>query len=75
MLRMLLENTGAIAQAIVRANPFRLLTMMPTMLAAAMSVIVVLLFSAETWDVASAVSVPQIATFSLMCLASAAFVL
>jgi len=75
VLRMLLENTGAIAQAIVRANPFRLLTMMPTMLAAAMSVIVVLLFSAETWDVASAVSVPQIATFSLMCLASAAFVL
>ena len=75
VLRMLLENTGAIAQAVVRANPFRLLTMMPTMLAAAMSVIVVLLFSAETWDVASAVSVPQIATFSLMCLASAAFVL
>ncbi len=74
-LRMLVENSGAIARAVVHANPFRLLAMMPTMLAAALSVIVVLLFSAETWDVASAVSVPQIATFSLMCLASAAFVL
>ena len=75
VLRMLFEDAGAIARAVVRANPFRLLAMMPTMLAAALSVIVVLLFSAETWDVAAAVSVPQIATFSLMCLASAAFVL
>ncbi|MBO27547.1 MAG: hypothetical protein CML61_02115 [Rhodobacteraceae bacterium] len=74
-LRMLFEDAGAIARAVVRANPFRLLTMMPTMLAAALSVIVVLVFSAETWDVASAVSMPQILSFSLMCLASAAFVL
>ena len=70
-----MRDAGAIARAVVRANPFRLLAMMPTMLAAALSVIVVLLFGAETWDVASAVSVPQIATFSAMCLASAAFVL
>ncbi len=71
----LFHDAGAIARAVVNANPFRLLATMPTMLAAALSVIVVLLFSAETWDVASAVSVPQIATFSLMCLAAAAFVL
>lgn len=75
VLRILAEDAGAILGAVVRANPFRLLAMMPTMLAAALSVIVVLLFSAETWDVASAVSVAQIAMFSLICLASAAFVL
>ena len=74
-LRMLAEDAGAIAAAVVHANLFRLLAMMPTMLAAALSVIVVLLFSAETRDVASAASVPQIASFSAMCLASAAFVL
>lgn len=48
---------------------------MPTMIAAALSVIVVLLFGAETWDVATAVSVPQIVAFSAMCLSGAAFVL
>ncbi len=75
VLRMLAENAGAIARAVLRANPIRLMAMMPTMLAAALSVIVVLLFSAETWDVAAAVTVAEIVSFSLMCLASAAFVL
>ena len=71
----LVRDAGAIARAVVRANPFRLLSRMPTMIAAALSVIVVLLFGAETWDVAHAVSTPQIALFSLMCLSSATFVL
>ncbi len=73
--RTLARNAGAIARAVLRANPFRLLARMPTMMAAALSVIVVLLFGAETWDVAYAVSVPQIVSFSVMCLAAAAFVL
>ena len=72
---ILFHDAGAIARAVIRANPFRLLAKMPTMLAAALSVIVVLLFGSETWDVATAVSVPQIVSFSAMCLASAAFVL
>ena len=71
----LARDAGASAQAVVRANPFRLLARMPTMLAAALSVIVVLLFGAETWDVAYAVTVPQIVLFSIVCLGSAAFVL
>lgn len=74
-LAILAADAGAILRAVARANPFRLLATMPTMLAAALSVIVVLLFSAETWDVAASVSIAQIATFSVMCLASAAFVL
>lgn len=73
--RTLFGDAPAIARAIRRANPLRLLSKMPTMLATALSVIVVLLFGAETWDVATAVSIPQIALFSAMCLAAAAFVL
>lgn len=73
--RTLLQDAGAISRAVVRANPFRLLTRMPTMLAAALSVIIVLLFSAETWDVAQAVTIPQIVSFSAISLATAVFVL
>ena len=73
--RTLVRDAGPIGRAVLRANPFRLLARMPTMLAAALSVIVVLLFGAETWDVAYAVSMPQIASFSVMCLGAAAFVL
>lgn len=69
------HDAGPIARAVARANPFRLLGRMPTMLAAALSVIVVLLFGAETWDVAYAVSVPQIALFSVICVGAATFVL
>ena len=72
---VLVHDAGPILRAVARANPFRLLTRMPTMLAAALSVIVVLLFGAETWDVAYAVSVPQIVLFSIVCWAAAAFVL
>ena len=73
--RTLLRNAGAIARAVMRANPLRLLTRMPTMLAAALSVIIVLLFSAETWDVAHAVTIPQIVLFSVVSLGAAVFVL
>ena len=69
------HDAGPIARAVARANPLRLLGRMPTMLAAALSVIVVLLFGAETWDVAYAVSLPQIALFSLICVGAATFVL
>ncbi|WP_138934973.1 hypothetical protein [Roseovarius arcticus] len=73
--RILIQDAGAITRAVMRANPFRLLTRMPTMLAAALSVIIVLLFSAETWDVAHAVTVSQIVLFSIISLAAAVFVL
>lgn len=75
VIRTLVRDAGAIARAVLRANPFRLLARMPTMLAAALSVIVVLLFSAETWDIAYAVSVPQVVSFSVICLTAAVFVL
>ncbi len=67
------RDAGAIARAVMRANPLKLLARMPTMLAAALSVIIVLLFSAETWDVAYAVTIPQIVLFSILGLAAAVF--
>ncbi len=73
--RMIVADAGSIARAVVRANPFRLATRMPTMIAAALSVIIVLLFGAETWDVAAAVSMPQVVLFSVVSFAAAAFVL
>ncbi|NNF59100.1 MAG: hypothetical protein HKN04_12770 [Rhodothermaceae bacterium] len=75
ILNVLVTDARAIGRAVVRANPLRLLTKMPTMIAAALSVIIVLLFSAETWDVASAVSVPQVVVFSGASFTAAAFVL
>ena len=74
-LQMLVADAGSIARAVVRANPFRLASRMPTMIAAGLSVIIVLLFSAETWDVASAVSTGQVVLFSVVSFAAAAFVL
>ena len=73
--RMLVRDAGSIARAVVHANPFRLASRMPTMIAAGLSVIIVLLFGAETWDVASAVSTAQIVLFSIVSFLAAAFVL
>ena len=74
-LRTLVADAPSIARAVWRANPLRLATRMPTMIAAALSVIIVLLFGAETWDVAGAVSMPQVVLFSVVSFAAAAFVL
>lgn len=73
--RMLVADVGSILRAVARANPLRLATRMPTMIAAGLSVIIVLLFSAETWDVASAVTAGQVVLFAGVSLAAAAFVL
>lgn len=74
-LSMLARNLPQVVRAAWRANPLRLLARLPTMLAAALSVIIVLLFSAETWDVASAVSLSQVTLFSAISLAAAIFLL
>ncbi len=74
-LSVLAEDVRAILRATVRANPFRLVLKMPTMLAAALSVTIVLLFSPEIWDVASTVSGSQITMFSIASLITALFVL
>ena len=74
-LRTLAKDAGSIGRAVLRANPLRLAARMPTMIAAAISIIVVLLFSQEIWDVASTVSNLQVVLFAVVSLAAAAFVL
>jgi predicted Zn-dependent protease len=75
VLSVLGEDVREILRATVRANPFRLVLKMPTMLAAALSVTIILLFSPEIWDVASTVSASQITLFSGVSLITALFVL
>ena len=74
-LQTIVADAGSIARAVARANPLRLVTRMPTMIAAGLSVIIVLLFGAETWDVAEATTLGQAVLFSIVSLAAAAFVL
>ena len=72
---VLLADAPSIARAIARANPFRLVTRLPTMITAALSVIIVVFFSPEVWDVASTVELYQLALFAGASVAVATFVL
>ena len=73
--RILVADAPSIARAVVRANPLRLATRLPTMIAAGLSVVIALLFGAETWEVASAVSLYEVLVFSAASVAASAFVL
>ena len=75
VVRTLGANAGRILQAVVRANPLRLMTRLPTMIAAALSAIVVLFFSAEVWDVAGTVEFYQLVLFATISVGTATFVL
>jgi hypothetical protein len=74
-LRMLWRNRRSILHSVARANPFRLTTRLPTMITAALSVIVVVFFSAEVWDVGSTVELYQIVLFSVLALLGSTAVL
>ena len=73
--KMLASNVPQIARALAHANPARLIPRLPTLIAAALSVIVVLLFSAETWDMAHAVSMAQVLLFSGIAIAASLYLL
>lgn len=64
ILRQVAENSGSIARHVLRAHPFRLVLKLPTMLTAALSVVIVVFFSAEAWDVASTLSTGALLAFS-----------
>ncbi len=74
-LNMLVRDWRSIGRAVVRANPLRLATRLPTLITAALSVIIVVFFSPEMWDVASTVELYQLVLFSVMAVAVATFVL
>ena len=68
-------NSDVILRTLRRANPIRLITKMPTLLTAALSVVAVLFFSAEVWDVADAVDGYQVVLFMVVTVAVATAVL
>jgi len=75
ILRTLLRDWRSIARAVARANPFRLITRLPTMITAALSVIIIVFFSSEIWDVGSTVELYQLALFSAVAVLTATAVL
>ena len=75
VVRALALNLRGIGAAVVRANPFRLLARLPTMLTAALSVVIVLFFSPEMWDVASTVDFYQLVLFAFLAVFGATFAL
>ena len=70
-MHTLVRDWRSIVHAVVRANPFRLLTRLPTMVTAALSVIIVLFFGPEAWDVGSTVELYQLVLFSAVSVLAA----
>lgn len=68
LLRQVAQNLGGIARNVVRAHPFRLVLKLPTMITAALSVVIVVFFSAEAWDVASTLSTGTLLLFSAIAI-------
>lgn len=73
--QILWDDKLSIARAVRRANPLQLVTRLPTMITAALSVIIVLFFSAEVWDVGSTVELYQLALFSIISIVASTAVL
>lgn len=73
--RKIWENRESIGRAVVRANPLGLVLRLPAMIAAAFSVVIVLFFSPEIWDVASTVESYQLIAFAVISLTAATVVL
>jgi len=74
-LHTLVRDRRSILRAVARANPLRLVTRLPTMITASLSVIIVVFFSAEVWDVGSTVELYQLAMFSVAAVLGATAVL
>lgn len=75
IVKTLVRDASSVAAAVARANPFRLVTRLPTMITAALSVLIVVFFSPEMWDVASTVELYQLVGFSVVAVAVATLVL
>jgi len=74
-LHTLVRDWRSILRAVARANPLHLVTRLPTMITAALSVIILVVFSAEVWDVGSTVALYQLAMFSVAAVLGATAVL
>jgi predicted Zn-dependent protease len=69
VIRQVVKESGSIWHAVMRANPLHLLTGMPTMITAGLSLIIVLFFSSEIWDVAGTVEFYQLVIFAFVAMA------
>lgn len=65
------SNLPSIGRTLKRANPLRLMAKLPTLLTTALSVVIILFFSPEVWEVAEAVSIYQIALFIIVAISVA----
>ena len=74
-LRTGVRRLPSIVRALVRANPLRLLRRLPTMVTAAFSVLIVLFFSAEPWDVGSSLWLWQLIAFSILAVIASSLAL
>jgi hypothetical protein len=75
VLQTLARDWRSIGAAVARANPLRLVTRLPTMITAALSVLIFLFFTPDMWDVASTVDLYQIVLFSVAAVVGSAAVL
>ncbi len=75
VLGTLARDWRSLAAAVRRANPFRLAARLPTMVTAALSVLIVVFFSPEMWDVASTVELYQLLAFSAVAVGASSAVL
>ncbi|MDX1664745.1 MAG: hypothetical protein R3272_13215 [Candidatus Promineifilaceae bacterium] len=66
VMRQIAENWRSIGRTLLRANPFRLMLQLPRMLTAVLSVLIVLFFTAEIWDVGSSLTGAQMLLISLV---------
>jgi len=71
----ILANGSSIWRTVVRSNPFSLALQMTTMIAAAVSLMVVIFFSTEMWDIGSTVELYQFMIFALLCVGIATLVI
>lgn len=75
VLQALAINLRGIVTGVVRANPLHLVTQLPTMATAAMSVLIFLFFTPDMWDVSSTVEMYQLFIFSILANLGATFAL
>ncbi len=75
MARAVAVNAAGIVAGVCRANPLRLVGRLPTLITAALSVLIFLLFTPDMWDVASVVDSYQMVLFAMLSIAGASVAL
>lgn len=75
VVKRVIANWPSIWRTVQRANPFRLALQMTTMITAAISLMIILFFSPEMWDIGSTVELYQFVLFAIVSVAIATLVL